>query len=103
MQDETGANILRGASTFLFTPACQASHEALPDKSKGLNRKDKEIKSTKKSYHNFVCTVLTRLRSYFFVALVSSVIYFFLLALDFTTHKNGSRRNVPLLLQTCLS
>ena len=65
MQDETGANILRGASTFLFTPACQASHEALPDKSKGLYRKDKEIKSTKKSCHNFVCTVLTRLRSYF--------------------------------------
>ena len=47
MKDETGAIILRGASTFLFTPACQASHEALPDKSKGLNRKEKEIESSK--------------------------------------------------------
>ena len=60
MQDETGANILRGASTFLFTPACQASHEALPDKSKGLNKKEKEIKSNKKFCHMFSCTLLSR-------------------------------------------
>ena len=91
MQDETGANILRGASTFLFTPACQASHEALPDNSKGLNRKEKEIESNKKFCHIFSCALLTRIVVIFCRPGFIGDTYISLSALDFTTQKKRSR------------
>ena len=40
MKDETCDGELRGARSFLFTPPSLPSHEALPDNSKGLNRKE---------------------------------------------------------------